>query len=279
MVCEGLYQRYLVSRLGAEFQLVGIVSYEPRSGRGSLVSRLRRYANPTAAFRHLRARISMRGFAAKSRPLVESLFFTGGRAPCVPGDVPLVRVENINAKEAVELVQRLAPDIVCVNGTNLLREPMLALIPRIPHGIINLHTGLSPYSRGGNCDLFMLLEGRPEMVGITIHHIDKGIDSGDIIITARPELAEGDNFEMIEARSFRLGIDMMLVAVRQLMEDRAERVRQWELGKLFLRRTGYVYEPYHRVRVNGLLDRGLIAEYLTRREERDRAIRLVGRKN
>jgi hypothetical protein len=56
-------------------------------------------------------------------------------------------------------------------------------------------------------------------------------------------------------------------------------VKQWELGKLFLRRTGYVYEPYHRVRVNGLLDRGLIAEYLTRREERDRAIRLVGRKN
>jgi hypothetical protein len=277
LVAEGLYQKYLVSRLAAQFGLVGVVVHAPANAKGSLIRRASRYANPARLLRHLRARQLMRGYAAKAQPLLEALFYRDGRAPELPDGVSLVRVENINSPLAVKLVQQCRPDIVCVNGTNLLREPMLALIPQVRHGIINLHTGLSPYSRGGNCDLFMLLEGRPEMVGITIHYIDKGIDSGDIVITARPELAVVDNYEMIEAKSFRLGIDMMLVAVRQIAEGRAGRVKQWGSGKLFLRRTGYVYEPYHRVRVNRMLAQGLVAEYLAQRSERDRGIRLVGR--
>ena len=264
-------------RLAAQFDLVGVVVHAPSKAKGSLISRLSRYANPIKLIGHLRARQLMGRYAAKARPLLEALFFSDGQAPEISDHLPLVRVENINAPAAVEFVAQRRPDIVCVNGTNLLREPMLALIPGIRHGIINLHTGLSPYSRGGNCDLFMLLDGHPELVGITIHYIDKGIDSGDIIITARPELATEDNYEMIEAKSFRLGIDMLLVAVRQLQEGRAERVKQWEPGKLFLRRTGYVYEPNHRVRVNRMLADGLISDYLAHRRERDSGIRLIGR--
>jgi folate-dependent phosphoribosylglycinamide formyltransferase PurN len=277
LVADGLYQRYLVSRLAAETELVGVVVYAPPNARGSMASRVSRYASPARLFRHLHARIAMRAYAKEAQPLLEKLFFDRGRAPAISDSVPQLRVDNINVPTAVEFVRGHAPDVVCVNGTNLLREPMLALILGIRHGILNLHTGLSPYSRGGNCDLFMLLEGHPELVGITIHHIDKGIDSGDIVITARPELAVGDSYEMIEAKCFRLGIDMMLVAVRQIVESRAERVKQWEAGKLFLRRTGYVYEPWQRVRVNQMLARGLIADYLDQHEERDRGVRLVGR--
>jgi methionyl-tRNA formyltransferase len=156
---------------------------------------------------------------------------------------------------------------------------MLNLIPNIPYGIINLHTGLSPYSRGGNCNLFMLLEGHPEFVGITIHHIDNGTDSGDIIISARPALEPQDNYAMIDAKTFRLGIDMMLVAIRQLIEGRAARVKQWEKGKLFLRKTGYNYYPYLRLKVNRLLKKGIISEYLRDRKNLDAGVKLIGEQN
>ncbi len=181
------------------------------------------------------------------------------------------------AEEAVMMVTRTAPDVLCVDGTNLLRQPMLELIPRLRYGIINMHTGLSPYSRGGNCNLFMLLEGHPELVGVTIHHIDAGIDSGDIIVTARPDLAADDTYECIEAKTFRLGADLMQIALRQLVEGRAERVRQWDKGKLFLRRTGYLYDIELRVRVNQLLESGLLRDYLADRNRRDANVRLVGK--
>jgi hypothetical protein len=81
---------------------------------------------------------------------------------------------------------------------------------------------------------------------------------------------------MIDAKIFRLGNVRMIDAVRRLATGKADRVSQWTEGKLFLRRTGYYYEPYLHVRVNRMLSQGLIANYLERREEFDAGIRLVG---
>ncbi len=274
---DGLYNRALCARIAQEHEIVGIVVYAPGDGRGPQISRLRRRLAPGAAVRYLRTRWLVHRYERAARALVERLFFTNGRPPAVPPGVPFVRVKNVNAEEAVMMVTRTAPDVLCVDGTNLLRQPMLELIPRLRYGIINMHTGLSPYSRGGNCNLFMLLEGHPELVGVTIHHIDAGIDSGDIIVTARPDLAADDTYECIEAKTFRLGADLMQIALRQLVEGRAERVRQWDKGKLFLRRTGYLYDIELRVRVNQLLESGLLRDYLADRNRRDANVRLVGK--
>jgi len=70
----------------------------------------------------------------------------------------------------------------------------------------------------------MLIERHPELVGITIHHIDRGIDHGDIIITSRPDMSPDDNFEIIDGKTFKLGNECMVAAVRQLHDGKAERV-------------------------------------------------------
>lgn len=276
LCCDGLYQRSLIQRAAAAFTLVGVVLHRPVDPGRTLAARLRRYRSPLTLLRHLQARYLMRGYQRQAAPLVRELFYPDGQPPLIPGGIPVVSVANVNDPAAVDLVRGWAPDIVLVNGTNLLRQPMLDLIPDMPLGIINLHTGLSPYTRGGNCNLYVLLQGHPEWVGITVHHIDPGIDSGDLIITARPELEPGDNYEMIDAKTFRLGIDRLLDAVDQLRQGRAARVRQWEEGQLFLRRTGYVYAPWQRVQVNRLLAGGLLRDYLAHQASRDAEVRLVG---
>src|SRR6185369_2573584 len=124
--------------------------------------------------------------------------------------------------------------VVAVNGTRLIRQPLLRQAASLRLGLINLHTGLSPYSRGGNCNLFMLLEDHPELVGITIHYIDEGIDSGDIIITARPDMDHDDTIETIDVKTFELGNRAMVSALQQLHAGCAERVKQWTPGKEFL---------------------------------------------
>lgn len=282
LCCDGPWQRVLVAAVARRYELAGIVfvHFTPRSAGTNrwrrAWRRYSRYLDPRTLVRHLRARGLLRRSEEAAEPLVRELSRVGGEPARVPEHVPVLHVPDVNDARAVAFVEERAPDVVCVNGTNLLRAPMLDLIPRIPHGIVNLHTGLSPYSRGGNCNLFMLLEGRPERVGVTIHHIDRGIDSGDIIRTARPRLEPDDTFETIHAKAFRLGIDLMVEAVAELVEGRARRVKQWTEGKLFLRRTGYRYSPWMRVRVNRRLENGLIADYLADRERRDRGIRLVG---
>lgn len=48
------------------------------------------------------------------------------------------------------------------------------------HGnIINLHTSYLPFDRGSSPNLFNIIEGSPR--GVTIHYMDKGLDTGAII--------------------------------------------------------------------------------------------------
>jgi methionyl-tRNA formyltransferase len=276
LCCDGLYQRWLVQRASQMFNLVGVVlQHPPRSAARGPLARLKRYRDPRALLRQLQARLFLPRYERSGRALQDRLFRPQGLEPTIPASLPLLHTEAINGPETVSFLRTLAPDLVLVNGTQLLREPLLALRASMAHGIVNLHTGLSPYSRGANCNLYMILEGHPELVGVTVHHIDPGIDSGDIIRSAQVPFEPGDNFETIDVRSFHLGIELLLEAARELVEGRAQRVPQWEKGKLFLQRTGYRYEPWQRLQASRLLAGGLLADYLTNRGRRDRAVRTV----
>lgn len=269
---DGPYQRELVRRAANGFDLVGVVWYRPENPKGSFAQRLLRYRDPVALARYLKVRAFLPRYVHAADRLKQSLF--PDNADVV--DVPEVSVPDINSLETIAFITAQRPDIVLVNGTNLLRKPILRWIPKIPLGIVNLHTGLSPYSRGGNCNLFMLLEKHPELVGITVHHINPGIDSGDIIISCQVPMEADDNYEMVDLRTFDTGIAALLSGARQLSEGHAERVSQWESGKLFLRRTGYSYDPYQRLLANRLLENGLVSSYLSNRLERDAVVRVIG---
>ncbi|MFI0402623.1 MAG: formyl transferase [Cyanobium sp.] len=277
LCCDGLYQRTLVQRARSHFHLVGVVvQHPPQASAARRWDRLRRYRDPRAVLRQAWSRLALRPYQRRGRELEDRLFRPEGSEPALPMDVPVHHTSAINGAETVEYLRDLAPELILVNGTQLLREPILSLRPQIRHGILNLHTGLSPYSRGANCNLYMVLEGHPELVGVTVHHIDPGIDSGDIIRSAQVPMEPDDNFETIDVRSFDVGINLLLEGARDLVEGRALRVRQWEQGKLFLQRTGYHYEPWQRLQANRLLKQGMLRDYLAHKAARDAGLRLIG---
>lgn len=270
---KGDYQAELVRRAALRLDLVGVVWHSPPAPKGTWLQRVSRYRNPRALLRYLEVRACLPRYERAAEQLRQAKFPSPNSSRL---GVAEINVADINSAEAVDFVRARLPDIVLVNGTNLLRRPVLALLPSIRLGIINLHTGLSPYSRGGNCNLFMVLEGHPELVGVTIHHINRGIDSGDIILSMQVPMFPDDNYEMLDIRTFDTGIDALLSAAQQLDEGRAARVPQWELGKLFLQRTGYSYEPYLRLKANRIVEDGLIRNYLAERHLRDACVRVIG---
>ncbi len=58
----------------------------------------------------------------------------------------------------------------------ILKQHLLDFLPR---GCVNIHSSLLPYNRGGSPHVWGIVEGTP--AGVTLHHIDPGIDTGDII--------------------------------------------------------------------------------------------------
>jgi len=271
MCCHGLFQDHLIHRLNQEFSVCAVVRHE-YPNQSTLASKLvSKLSHPIKSIRHLHSRIKLREYESFAAQTIQAKFRSDGRID----NLSEIATTNVNNPTVIDFINHHSPDIVCVNGTNLIREFLLESID-IPFGVINLHTGLSPYSRGGNCNLFMLLENRPELVGITVHHIDKGIDSGDIIISSQASYNKDDNYEIIEANCFKLGIEAMVEACTRLFAGNADRVKQWEKGKLYLNRTGYQYQPLHRLQVNQLIQDGLIRDYLLDKHQIDKDVKTVG---
>lgn len=53
------------------------------------------------------------------------------------------------------------------------------VVERFWHRIVNLHISLLPWNRGADPNLWSFLEDTPK--GVTIHYIDSGLDTGDIL--------------------------------------------------------------------------------------------------
>jgi folate-dependent phosphoribosylglycinamide formyltransferase PurN len=96
---------------------------------------------------------------------------------------PKLIVEDINDIKVINLIKSIKPDLVVVSGTNLLKYDLINEIHT--HGkVINLHTGVSPYVKGGpNCTNWCLFLREFYLIGNTVMWLDKGIDSGNLIAT------------------------------------------------------------------------------------------------
>lgn len=147
-------------------------------------------------------------------------------------DVPTLVVNGINSNETRSFTDQFQPDLIIVSGTGLVKGELLELQSK--KGIVNLHTGLSPYVKGGpNCTNWCISEGKFGCVGNTIMWLDKGIDSGNLITT---ELVDVRNEPDLRAAHFKVmeaAHDLYSRAVRYLLSNEPpyNSVPQSTLGK------------------------------------------------
>ncbi len=132
-------------------------------------------------------------------------------------DKPQIKVPDINTKKAEIFTRELQPDLIVVSGTALIKEPLLSIPVSI--GIINLHTGLSPYVKGGpNCTNWCIANNTFHLVGNTIMWLNAGIDAGNIITTETINIQNTDNFNIAHQIVMDHAHDLYLGAIGYLSE-------------------------------------------------------------
>lgn len=100
----------------------------------------------------------------------------------------IVEVQNVNDAATVAAIEKYAPDLVVVSGTNLVGKKVVEAAQK-RRGIVNLHTGISPYVRGApNCTNWCLAKNWFHLIGNTVMWLDLGIDTGNIIATEQTPL-------------------------------------------------------------------------------------------
>jgi len=144
--------------------------------------------------------------------------------------VEILDVENINSDEAYEFSKKIDPDLILVSGTRLVKEKMLSLKPRI--GILNLHTGLSPYIKGGpNCTNWCIATKQFHLIGNTIMWIDSGIDTGNILTTEFTELNGNENLAQIHLKVMEHAHSLYIKSIKDLEFGKSKSIPQSEIAK------------------------------------------------
>lgn len=124
-------------------------------------------------------------------------------------DVPIVHVDNINDAATLDVIRKNTADIIVVSGTNLIGKKIIKECKKNSHGIINLHTGISPYIKGGpNCTNWCLATGEFHLIGNTVMQLDPGIDSGAIIATERTRLDGSESLDDLHWKVMEHGFDL-----------------------------------------------------------------------
>lgn len=101
----------------------------------------------------------------------------------------LYEEKNINDQNFLNKIKSLNLDlIVCVNFDQILKKDIINL-PTI--GCINTHASLLPKYRGRAPLNWAMINGE-KYSGVTVHFIDEGIDTGDIILQEKIKIDEDD---------------------------------------------------------------------------------------
>ena len=107
------------------------------------------------------------------------------------------RLEPQVEAELVRMLQDAGTELVVLAGfMRVLKEPMLAAFPR---RIINIHPSLLPKYSGVEA-WKQALDAGETVTGCTVHYVDEGIDTGDVIAQREVPILPGDTPETLHAR-------------------------------------------------------------------------------
>ena len=98
-------------------------------------------------------------------------------------------------------------------------------------GVVNFHPSLLPYNRGKHYNFWTIVEDTP--FGVTLHFVDEGIDSGDILFQSAIEKSWEDTGGSLYSKATKAMAKLFKDRYLDIVEGRYRRTRQdIELGKL-----------------------------------------------
>ena len=139
--------------------------------------------------------------------------------------IPVWEVHHLSHPETVSVLAAYQPDVIAVACFSQRIPRVILELPRL--GCLNVHPSLLPANRGP-VPLFWTFREGHEKTGITIHLMDEGMDTGDILAQAPLTVPDGISYTELELQCARLGGELLVRTIRELCEGRAVRTPQDE---------------------------------------------------
>lgn len=128
--------------------------------------------------------------------------------------IPVYIIRNMRDAAVYTLFKNLMPDVACVACFPYLIPPDILTVPK--HGFLNLHPSLLPAYRGPEPLFWILRNDDWDNCGVTLHWMDEGLDTGDIL-SQRPFVLPSDNIgNGAEKLLATVGGELLVEGLKQL---------------------------------------------------------------
>lgn len=131
---------------------------------------------------------------------------------------------QLRQRETLEAIHALNPDI----GLSILFDYILKpeFLTLFASGVVNLHPAYLPYNRGQYPNVWSIIEGTP--AGVTLHYIDPGIDTGDVIAQLQVPIEPVDTGETLYRKLEKACVDLFKEIWPKIRLGQAPRIPQSE---------------------------------------------------
>ncbi|HYE80589.1 MAG TPA: methionyl-tRNA formyltransferase [Clostridia bacterium] len=137
--------------------------------------------------------------------------------------IPVYQPEKIKTEEFTQVLKALKPDLIIVVAFGQILSQEILDIP--PLGCINVHASLLPKYRGAAPINWCIINGEHK-TGITTMYMDKGLDTGDIILKRETEISENETAGELHDRLMELGAKVLSETLELLKKGDLVRIPQ-----------------------------------------------------
>lgn len=147
--------------------------------------------------------------------------FTPIKSLALEHNIPVFQPVKIR-REYQEILE-MNPDIIITCAYGQIIPEVVLNYPK--YGCINVHASLLPKLRGGSPLHHSIIDGYNE-TGVTIMHMDKGMDTGDMITRRSIPILDTDTVGSIHDKLSVIGRDLLLETLPSIIDGSAPREKQ-----------------------------------------------------
>jgi methionyl-tRNA formyltransferase len=138
-------------------------------------------------------------------------------------NIPVHQPEKVKTPEFVAKLKELAPEVIVVVAFGQILSQEILDIP--PKGCINVHGSLLPKYRGAGPIQWSIING-DRTTGVTTMYMEKGLDSGDMILKTEFDIHEDETAQELHDRMSVIGAELLVETLKQIEAGTAPRIPQ-----------------------------------------------------
>lgn len=158
--------------------------------------------------------------------------FTPVKEKALEYQIPVYQPVKVRDEEFIEVLEAINPDVIVVVAFGQILSERILNLPK--YGCINVHASLLPKLRGSAPIQWAVINGEKES-GVTTMYMDKGIDTGDMLLQTCIPLEEKETGGSLHDKLAEAGAALLVETLEKLEQGTVERIKQAEAESTYVK--------------------------------------------